>query len=105
MNWLGRFSAKSYHAGGTDIWRPLDEIPKAIHACVTTIVVGHLVIQVLTAHVREQFATCRETHYCKNGPWNAYLVEIWLAKESLRWPPPLSFAERGTDSIATSTNR
>ncbi|HWY59007.1 MAG TPA: hypothetical protein VNZ03_31380 [Terriglobales bacterium] len=105
MVWLGRFSTKSYHAGGTDIWRPVDEIPKAIHACVTTVIIGHLVLQILTAHTRQQFATRRENLYCKDGPWKVNLLEIWPLKEPLRWPPALSFAERGTDSIATIINR
>src|SRR5579863_2271146 len=60
--WLGRFDGKSlnttsFHAGGTDIWRHIQEVPKAGRGCITTIIVGYLVIQVLSFHTIRQFAS------------------------------------------------
>jgi hypothetical protein len=36
---------------GTDIWGQINEVPKAVHGCVTSMVMGHLLIQVLSGHV------------------------------------------------------
>jgi hypothetical protein len=48
--WLGRLSRKAFHAGGTDVWGEINKIPKAFHGNVTSFVMGHLVIQVLSGH-------------------------------------------------------
>src|SRR5580692_7619125 len=51
VTWIGRLSVNAFHAGLTDTFGKIGEIPKAFHGCVTTIIAGHLVIQVITMHV------------------------------------------------------
>lgn len=99
--WIGRFSNEGFHAGGTDIWRQEDEVPKAVHGCVTTIVVGHLVIQVLTAHVLARFANRIINVEGKPGAWDVNLLGIWPIFDALQWPPRLSFdTTHGPNSIS-----
>jgi hypothetical protein len=103
--WLGRFSVKAFHAGGTDVWGQIDEIPKAFHGCVTTIVVGHLVCQIFSAHVLQSLPYPKIGVGCKYGAWNTNLLDIWPLNGPLRWPPALSFTQKGPDSIAALVNR
>jgi len=105
--WLGRFSVKAFHAGGTDAWGEIEKVPKASHSCITTFVVGHLVVQVLTLHVFGQFANQNVSIGCKMGDWSSSLADIWPIVGPVRWPPDVSFtATRGVPSnIATVINR
>ncbi len=105
MVWIGRYSRKGFHAGGTDIWGDIDGTPKAMHGAVTSIVVGHLVIQVLTAHVIPKFGGNPVRPKCKPGAWDASLLNIWPIFGSVRWPPPLSFTHGGSDSLGILLNR
>jgi hypothetical protein len=89
--WIGRLSQKGFHAGGTEIWREMGNISRAAHGAVTTIIVGHLVIQVLTVHMLTMFAT-RKIDFERNaGPWEENLLDIWPVFGSRQWPPRLSF--------------
>lgn len=103
--WIGRLSRKAYHAGGTDIWRQIDQVPRAMHGCLTTIIVGHLAIQVLTAHVLPMFATSRPSFECNPGAWDINLLDIWPVFGARKWPPPVTFTFKGPNSIATLINR
>lgn len=105
--WLGRLSTKGFHAGGTDAWGDIDAIPRASHSCVTTVVAGHLVVQILTVRVIEQFATQAVNIGCKMGDWNATLLGIWPSLGLVVWPPELSFvlARDSPHCIATVINR
>jgi hypothetical protein len=103
--WLGRLSSKSFHVGGTDIWRTVAEVPKAIHAAITTLIMGHLVIQVMTAHILAEFGNGPRGLDYNEGEWDIKLLELWPATDLIRWPPDSSFTLRGTDSIVTLLNR
>lgn len=104
--WLGRFSTKAFHAGGTDVWGEIERIPKASHSCITTFVVGHLVVQVLTLHVSGQFASQNVNIGCKMGNWRSNLLDIWPTVDPLRWPPDVCFtAAKDPSNIATVINR
>jgi hypothetical protein len=104
LAWLGRISAKGFHAGGTDIWGEIDKVPKAFHGSVTTIIVGHLVIQLVSGHILLHAADSVVPN-CKEGAWDVSLLDIWPAMKSLHWPPPVSFTLRGSDSIARLVSR
>lgn len=103
--WIGRYSEIGFHAGGTGILRPLENIPKAIHGLVTTIVVGHLAIQVLTLRVLPMFASsfmfANPLPAVEDNPgkWDLSLLGIWPVFGTLRWPPAVSFTSKGSDSI------
>jgi hypothetical protein len=105
--WLGRLSSHNFHAGGTDIWGDLDEIPKGFQGNVTTMVMGHLVTQVLSGHVLSQLASTRIQVGLapKVGAWNVNLLDIFPTTEQLRWPPSVSFTLQGADSIRELVNR
>lgn len=97
--WLGRLSVKAFHAGGTDVWADIDQQPKGFHGCVTTIVIGHLIIQVFTGHLLQQRAIDSLRINCKEGAWDISLLDIWPVAAPLRWPPSLSFTLRGPNPI------
>ena len=103
--WLGRLSRKAYHASGTDIWGEIENIPKSSHGNVTTIIVGHLLVQILALHVTEQFASQPVEIGCKPGNWTVNLLDIWPTVGLLRWPPSVSFTFEGADSIVTVFNK
>jgi hypothetical protein len=92
--WIGRLSAKAFHAGGTDAWGEIEKIPKALHASITTIVVGHLVIQVQTVRTLAMFSgTDVRLLQCKPGAWDVSLSDIWPIFGTRHWPPPVSFSK------------
>ncbi len=100
--WIGRFSGIGFHTGGTGIFRPIGNIPQAIHGHVTTIVVAHLAIQVLTAHVLPGFANRGTISLGQNpGKWDMNLLQCWPVFGSVQWPPPISFTPNGSDSIGS----
>lgn len=103
--WLARFSRMGFHAGGTDIWRRVDEVPKAIHACVTTIAVGHLAIQVVTRHTLPRFASRQISIEDNPWTWDISLSQIWPVFGDTRWPPRITFTMRGPNTIARLINR
>ena len=97
FTWIGRLSVKAgLHAGLTDTFGRIDNVAKASHGCITTIIVGHLVIQVATTHVLPMFATMRLHSRYKHGAWNVNLLEIWPVFGEKHWPPPFSFDLNGT---------
>lgn len=98
--WIGRYSELGFHAGGTGIFRPLENVPGAIHGHVTTIVVGHLAIQVLTVHILPMFAH-RGSIPLEDNPWkwDVSLLDIWPVFGDARWPPAVSFTTKWPDSI------
>ena len=105
LAWIGRLSTKQLYTGLTDTFGEINHVPKAFHGCVVTIVVGHLVIQVVTMHVLPMFATNVIHPVYKPGAWNINLVDIWPVFGSAGWPPTLSFTLKGADSIAALVNR
>jgi len=94
--WLGRLSAKAFHAGGTDIWGDIDNVPKAFHGCVTSIIVGHLVIQVLSGHVHQQFGSYEKMGLsCKPGAWDVNLLDIWPSADRSNGRPQFLLHSKG----------
>lgn len=97
--WVGRLSKLGYHTGSTGIFRPLENVPKAIHGLVTTIIVGHLAIQVLTLHVPPMFANSVIAIEDNPWKWDVSLLDIWPVFGAVRWPPPVSFTLTWPNSI------
>src|ERR1700736_3832407 len=87
LTWIGRLEVKAFHAGLTNTFGGINGIPKAFQGCVVTIIVGHLVIQVLTMHVLPMFATNRIRPVDKPGAWDVDLLEIWPVFGEKCWPP------------------
>jgi len=106
FTWIGRLSIKQFHAGLTDTYGAINEVPNAYRACITTIIVGHFVIQVMTVNVRAMFATIRAHPKGKTGAWDLNLLDIWPVFGEKSWPPPFSFDLSGTTHhIGTLINR
>lgn len=106
LTWIGRLPIKGFHAELGDTFGKINDIPKAFHCCITTIIVGHLVIQVLTMHVLPAFATARLRPACKPGAWDVNLLDIWPAFGEKHWPPSASFTlNRTSDGIGALVNR
>jgi hypothetical protein len=108
--WLGRFPLHTVHFGGTDIWAGLNEHPKAVHGCVSSFVLGHLVIQTLTIHVAPEYDHLTQINLgVKNLPygrsWDEYLVSIWPPSGRASWPPPRTFENGGVFSIGRLFDR
>jgi hypothetical protein len=103
--WIGQLSVKAFHAGLTDTFGGINNVPKAFHGCVTTLIVGHLAIQVLTMHVLPMFSVHPIRPNCKPGAWDVNLLNIWPVFGNANWPPPLSFTLKGADSIGALVNR
>ena len=95
LTWIGRLEVKALHAGLTNTFGGINGIPKAFQGCVVTIIVGHLVIQVLTMHVLPMFATNRIRPVDKPGAWDVDLLEIWPVFGEKSWPPRISFVLKG----------
>ena len=90
--WLGRFSHPGAIAStGLDVWLGIGNVPEAVHVHITTVVVGHLAIQVNLSSVRPEYRDASIPLYPKPGPWDKILVPIWPASENIVWPPPLTF--------------
>ena len=104
--WLARFSSfRGFHAGGTDIWQNVGEVPKAMRGCVTNIVVGHLIIQALTVHVLPMFANRGVIPECNPGAWDVSLLNIWPIFGELVWPPNVAFAVNGPNRLRDIINK
>ena len=99
LAWIGRLPIRTTHAQLTDTFGNINNFPKAFRGCVTTIVVGHLVIQVVTLHVLPMFATQRIRPTHQPGTWDVKLLNVWPVFGAIKWPPPTSFELKGTDSI------
>jgi len=105
--WIGRSSLSSLGAYGTDLAIVLPDTLKVGVGCATTIIVGHLAVQVLATHVFPE-------HEDKNigdippkpGPWDEMLLPIWpIGSRPVTWPPLITFTNSGERSIARLMDR
>ncbi len=101
--WIGAYSREGYSADGTILSLDLPSAPKAAKASLSTFVVGHLPIQVITIRPEPQHNNTRiEEVKIRPGQWDKLLLSIWpVEKRSIMWPPPLTFNNSGPQSIAT----
>ena len=104
---IGAYVRKGYSADGTIVWLDFPNAPKAAKASVSTFVIGHLVIQVVTVHHEPEHENARvERVKIKDGEWDKLLLTIWpVGTRPLAWPPQAIFSNKGSRSIATLQNR
>jgi hypothetical protein len=63
---------------------------------VTTLVVGHLVAQIVTDHILAEFGGLGRRSEPTHGPWETRLLRIWpVEKDLITWPPKASFKNGG----------
>jgi hypothetical protein len=95
LMWLGKFSGNGLLADGIELRFNIDNVPKAADGCVTTIILGQFVAQVLTVHYGPEQHNKTVKLHCGDGPWDRALIDIWPTSASIEWPPALSFTESG----------
>ena len=103
--WLGRYARSSIGAYGTDFGFIIAEGPVPSVGSGTTIIVGHLAVQVLALRIPDEFSESRISISSRLGQWEKLLVQIWPVQERIEWPPELSFRNSGPSSIAHLLNR
>lgn len=105
--WIGRYSAGGLGAIGTDLVVAKPHNPKAGLGCATTVIVGHLAVQVLAIHLDpaddvEDIVDIAP----KAGPWDDLLLPIWpIGSRAIMWPPAVTFTNGGERSIAKLADR
>lgn len=104
--WLGRFFRHELFSRAAHVWFTINEVPKAAQGCVTTLILGHLVIQTLTVYAGPEYTEQNFPHVrCAPGPWNETLVQIWPSQGMANWPPPHSFVGMGSHAIGAFVHR
>ena len=104
--WLGRFSLSSLLITGSTLRGDVDGVTGATHNCVTTIVVGHLAIQVFTIYPIPAYQKSPPAFSPKPGLWDGLLTQTWPIISKKNWPPPLTFTnDRGSLTIARLYDR
>jgi hypothetical protein len=105
--WIGRLSVSSLGAYGTDLSIVSPDSVKLGVGMATTIVVGHLAVQVLAMHIYpEHVAKNVSDIQPKPGNWESMLVPIWpIGRHSVMWPPQTTFTTSGQSSIARLMDR
>ena len=102
--WLGRYSFPD-HIGfwGTNSW----STDKTVHAFITTVLVGHLVVQAVTLQCTDTWDGTEVKVNAAPGPrpWPQMLTDIWPTKVSALWPPNFSFKNNGDFSVSGLVRR
>lgn len=104
---IGVYVRSGYSADGTIVSFDFPNAPKAAKASVSTFVIGHLVIQVVTVHHEPEHENASIGRVAiGDGEWDKLLLRIWpVATQPVTWPPQATFENSGSRSIATLQNR
>jgi len=104
---IGACVRKGYEADGTIVLLDFPNASKAAKASVSTFVIGHLAIQVVTVHHEPQHENDHlGTVAIGDGEWDKLLLRIWPTRTlAVAWPPQATFADSGSSSIHTLQNR
>jgi hypothetical protein len=105
---IGRFTGSGLHHVGTEVWWSIKEVPKALHGCITTLVVGHLVVQVTTVRAEIETHITNVEIPMRTGDWDSLLFDILPAStKAVTWPPIRSFngSAHSADFILNLENR
>jgi hypothetical protein len=104
--WLGMLSSSALHIDGVDLWFNVGEDTKAAYGCVTTLVVGYLVAQIISVRFAPNFLKKVNLRiHCLDGPWGASLVGIWPPAITVGWPPRMQFSDGGGSVLPISALR
>jgi hypothetical protein len=111
--WVGRSALSSLAAFGTDLRLDIPDAPNVGRGGATTIVVGHLAIQILATHPlpAHKARAASELELLseitpKPGEWDAKLIQTWpVGTRPVMWPPSRTFTNGGEHSIARLMDR
>jgi hypothetical protein len=102
--WIGRYNFPD-HIGiwGTNSW----SLDKTVHALVTTVLAGHLIVQSVTLQCTDKWqgTELRVTPAPSPQPWSELLTEIWPTTVSAQWPPRFSFKDEGKLALSRVVRR
>lgn len=89
----GRFTGRSRDAGGNDFVLLTPDKKLVMRGHAFTMMVGHLVMQVISMRVEPEFRGETVKMECNPGPWATGLVQIWPQIQTrAEWPPKVSFS-------------
>jgi hypothetical protein len=92
---VGRFERDALNIAGTDFWPEGLPETEGSHGSVTTMIIGHVVIQVVTVSLQPEYSSTNLNLECAVGIWDQFLHVIWPVTKRINWPPPLSFTNDG----------
>jgi hypothetical protein len=104
--WGGRFFGSGKHAGLSDF--SMDCLPdtKVANGCVISLVLEHVVFQILSVRPRPDYKERRLHAPFRPGRWDQLLTQIWPNTQSeITWPPPLSFTLHSQFSLSSLIHR
>lgn len=104
--WLGRYLGSSLHGDGAT-FSILSDGRKIGEGCVNTILIGHLILQVLTTHVsRDDHTHMLTIHRDILQKWSGLLIQVRpIAAKAAQWPPRDSFSNYGRFPFGSLVNR
>ena len=99
--WLGRSLDTGFVAQSSGVWfsmsapgsKPINTSEELILGHVTTILIGHLALQVFTMRVPAEHGYGTISVNAGEGPWDELLTGIWPPCRNAYWPPLLAFTE------------
>jgi hypothetical protein len=96
--WIARHTLPD-HIGfwSTDSWA----LDKTVHVLITSVLVGHLVVQVITSLCTDKWDGVEVMVDTSAGPraWPEMLTDVWPTQVSAAWPPAFSFKNDGQFSL------
>ena len=89
-----RFTGRSLDSNGVDFTLIEPQTKELlVRGHVFTMMVGHVVLQVLSWHPDPQHENEIVQMQANDGPWGKLTIQIWPIKgKSVMWPPPLSLS-------------
>lgn len=104
--WAGRFFGNGKHAGLGDFSLDCAPDTKVANGCVITLVLGHVIFQVLSVRPRADYKERRLRASFRPGRWDELLTRIWPnTKSQITWPPHLSFTLYSEYSVSSLIHR
>ena len=89
--WIGRFAQSGVASNGSDFTLRLVGEAEDAQASVVTVIVGHVVLQVLSLHYPSNMIAQTVNLEVKAGHWQSSLKQLYPYERTVLWPPVLSF--------------
>jgi hypothetical protein len=104
--WIGRYFGNAQSANLSDFTLNHESDLKVANGCVTTIIAGHVVFQILSMKFRPDYEKRSLRGVIASAPWERLLTQIWPnGNTKITWPPPLSFTLYGQFTVKSLFNR
>lgn len=104
--WLGRYFGNALSLDGVDVRIDLsEEVTGVAKGTATTIVVGHVALQVLSFHVVPEHSHRAIDVTPRTKDWENFLFRILPSSSPFTWPPRREFTDSGPSSIVHLMNR